>query len=155
MPDQASVTAALARWRATFVTAFVALLAIKLVIACTLAPFGDEAFYWQESRHLAFYASQARDRLAASRKAQVLTRMALKRFWAPVGSGIEPRSETAFVLQYLMGGPEGAKHVSRIDTKVDGLPGLAGLGLVRKAVAKYGVDPTRAVAARSGSLSAV
>ncbi len=54
MPDQASVTAALARWRATFVTAFVVLLAIKLVIACTLAPFGDEAFYWQESRHLAW-----------------------------------------------------------------------------------------------------
>ena len=30
------------------------LLAIKLAIAATLAPFGDEAFYWQESRHLAW-----------------------------------------------------------------------------------------------------
>ena len=54
MPDRGSVAAALAPWRAAFVTAFAVLLAIKLAIACTLAPFGDEAFYWQESRHLAW-----------------------------------------------------------------------------------------------------
>lgn len=30
------------------------LLLAKLAIACTLSPFGDEAFYWQESRHLAW-----------------------------------------------------------------------------------------------------
>ena len=54
MPDRGSVAAGLARWRASFVTAFAALLAIKLAIAATLAPFGDEAFYWQESRHLAW-----------------------------------------------------------------------------------------------------
>lgn len=111
----------------------------------------------QESRHLAFYASQARDRLAASRKARVITRQALKRFWAPVGSGIEPKAETTFVLQYLMGGPEGATTIARIDAKLDGLPGLAGLDLVRKAVAKYGVDHTRPVIDpdRSGAVSVV
>ncbi|WP_329740663.1 ArnT family glycosyltransferase [Dyella sp. A6] len=43
-----------ARWRAAFVTAFVIELSIKLAIAATLAPFADEAFYWQESRHLAW-----------------------------------------------------------------------------------------------------
>lgn len=45
---------ALARWRASFVTAFTVLLLLKLAIAATLAPFGDEAFYWQESRRLAW-----------------------------------------------------------------------------------------------------
>lgn len=50
----ASVAASLARWRGAFMAAFVVLAVLKLVIACTLSPFGDEAFYWQESRHLAW-----------------------------------------------------------------------------------------------------
>lgn len=54
MSGMASVAVRVARWRAAFVTTFVLLLFIKLVIAATLAPFGDEAFYWQESRHLAW-----------------------------------------------------------------------------------------------------
>ena len=36
----------------------------------------------QETKHVAFYASQARDRLAASKKAQVIARFALSKFWA-------------------------------------------------------------------------
>lgn len=36
------------RW---FWLLWLALGALKLVLAATLAPFGDEAFYWQESRH--------------------------------------------------------------------------------------------------------
>ncbi|MGA8113482.1 MAG: ferritin-like domain-containing protein [Actinocatenispora sp.] len=95
----------------------------------------------QETRHLAFYASQAKDRLERTAKARNLTRFALRAFWAPVGSSIQPKRETAFVLNYLMGGPEGAKHIDRIDRKLDELPGQGGLNLVRKAVAKYGVGP--------------
>ena len=49
-----SVAAAAARWRAAFVALFVPLSAAKLWLACTLPPFGDEAFYWQESRHPAW-----------------------------------------------------------------------------------------------------
>ena len=49
-----SVVAGLARWRAAFVTVFLCLLGMKLVLAAKLQPFGDEAFYWQESRHLAW-----------------------------------------------------------------------------------------------------
>src|ERR1700722_3970585 len=49
-----SVVAGIARWRAAFVTVFLCLLGMKLVLAATLQPFGDEAFYWQESRHLAW-----------------------------------------------------------------------------------------------------
>ena len=95
----------------------------------------------QETRHLAFYASQAKDRLARSAGARRLTRLAMKAFWGPVGSTIQPKRETAFVLNYLMGGVEGAKHIARIDRKMDEMPGLAGLSLVRRAVARYGVGP--------------
>ncbi|WP_281848363.1 glycosyltransferase family 39 protein [Dyella sp. GSA-30] len=54
MREESSVAVELRRWRDAFVTAFVGLLAIKLLIACTLSPFGDEAFYWMESRRLAW-----------------------------------------------------------------------------------------------------
>jgi hypothetical protein len=96
---------------------------------------------FQESRHLAFYNSQARERLERSERAQKLTRFALRRFWAPVGSTIQPKAETAFVLDYLMGGPEGEKHITRLDRKVDTLPGQVGLDLVSTAVAAFGVGP--------------
>ena len=41
------------RWRGTFWIVCTILLAVKVVLAAKLAPFGDEAWYWQESRHLA------------------------------------------------------------------------------------------------------
>jgi len=95
----------------------------------------------QETRHLAFYNSQARDRLAASARARKMTRFALNAFWTPVGSGIQPREETAFILDYLMGGEEGQKHITRLDKKVDTLPGQAGLYLLARQTGKYGVGP--------------
>lgn len=52
--DDTSVVAGLASWRAAFVTIFLCLLGVKLVLAATLQPLGDEAFYWQESRHPAW-----------------------------------------------------------------------------------------------------
>ncbi len=54
MRDQASVTSDAPRWRAGFLIAFTFLQALKLTLAAGLAPFVDEAFYWQESRHLAW-----------------------------------------------------------------------------------------------------
>ena len=50
----ASVVAGIARWRAAFVTVFLGLSLVKLLLALTVQPFGDEAFYWEESRHLAW-----------------------------------------------------------------------------------------------------
>ncbi|MGB6165205.1 MAG: hypothetical protein WBF75_22075 [Pseudonocardiaceae bacterium] len=93
----------------------------------------------QETRHVAFYASQARERLARSRAARLLTRLVLGVAWTPVGSGIMPAAETAFLLRYLMGGAEGARVVRQIDDKIDRLPGLAGMHLVSRAAARYGV----------------
>lgn len=54
MRDETSVASSTARWRAAFLTGFAISSAIKLWIAATLSPFVDEAFYWQESRHLAW-----------------------------------------------------------------------------------------------------
>lgn len=54
MHDIRSVAAAGTRWRAAFLAVFVIGLALKLIVAANLAPFVDEAFYWQESRHLAW-----------------------------------------------------------------------------------------------------
>lgn len=41
-----------ARWRSAFWMVWALLLTVKIALAATLAPFGDEAWYWQESRAL-------------------------------------------------------------------------------------------------------
>jgi hypothetical protein len=110
----------------------------------------------QETRHVAFYASQARERLERSRKAQRLTRLVLQAAWTPVGSGIMPAAETTFLLRYLMGGPAGARVIQQIDRRIDRLPGLAGMRLVSRAAARHGVGPDaarrgRSVVQRAGS----
>lgn len=88
----------------------------------------------QEARHIAFYATQARERLARSARAQRATRLALRKLWAPVGSAVMPEAETAFLLGYLMGDAEGRGHAQRIDRRVAALPGLAGLTIVQDAL---------------------
>lgn len=88
----------------------------------------------QETRHIAFYNSQARDRLARSRKAQRITRFALQRAWDPVGSGVMPEDDVVHLLSFLMGGPEGRAQARRIDQKIDRLPGLENLHLVERAL---------------------
>jgi len=49
MFERSSVAAATRSWRGMFLIIFVVALLLKVVIAATLSPFGDEAFYWQES----------------------------------------------------------------------------------------------------------
>ncbi|MEO8459088.1 MAG: glycosyltransferase family 39 protein [Dokdonella sp.] len=41
-------------WQRVFWIGLIAVTLVKIVLAATLQPFGDEAFYWQESRHLAW-----------------------------------------------------------------------------------------------------
>ncbi|HVA59772.1 MAG TPA: hypothetical protein VNG13_04440 [Mycobacteriales bacterium] len=91
----------------------------------------------QEARHIAFYATQARGRLARSAKAQRGTRWALRRLWAPVGSTVMPAVETRFLLDYLMGGSAGRRCAQRVERNIDRLPGLDGLQLVTRALDKY------------------
>ena len=88
----------------------------------------------QEGRHIDFYATQAKSRLSDSRAAQKVTRWALRRFWAPVGSGVVPDQEVDFLRSYLFGDPDGQAMADRIDRRVDRLPGLDGLHLLQGAV---------------------
>jgi hypothetical protein len=87
----------------------------------------------QEGRHIDFYAAQAAKRLAGNRRAQWLTRQALKRFWAPVGSDVMPKPEVHHLISYLFHGEGGGAMADRIDRRSDTLPGLSGLGLIGKA----------------------
>jgi hypothetical protein len=91
----------------------------------------------QEGRHIDFYGAQAANRLAASSKAQRITRFALKHFWAPVGTGVMPDPEVGFVINHLFGDNDGRSVVERIDRRIDALPGLRGLSLASAARAKY------------------
>jgi hypothetical protein len=102
----------------------------------------------QEGRHIDFYARQARERLEADLRAQRLTRLALRRFWSPVGATVMPSSEVAFLVDYLFGGDEGGTVVRRLDRRIEALPGLGGLRLLGDAVASLatpalGSDGTR------------
>ena len=94
----------------------------------------------QETRHVAFYASQARDRLAASKKAQVIARFALKKFWAPVGSGISSDEEVAHVMNRLFAGEEGRKLIRDVDSHIAKLPGMEGLTIVETALDARGIS---------------
>jgi len=88
----------------------------------------------QEGRHIDFYATQARQRLADSVAAQRITRFALRKFWSPVGAGVMPDSEVRFLGRHLFGGNDGREAARRIDRQIDRLPGLAGLHLVEGAI---------------------
>jgi hypothetical protein len=87
----------------------------------------------QEGRHIDFYSAQAARRLGGNRRAQWITRQALTRFWAPVGSDVMPDPEVRHLISFLFGGEDGAAMAARIDRRIDTLPGLGGLGLVMKA----------------------
>jgi hypothetical protein len=91
----------------------------------------------QEARHIAFYATEARERLAASPRAQKLVRFALDKLWAPVGSGVVPKEETAFLVQHLLCGADGTSWVRKLDQRLERLPGMNGLGLVGREVTRW------------------
>jgi hypothetical protein len=88
----------------------------------------------QEGRHAAYYASAARDLLTDDLRAQKVTRWFLRHEWAPVGNGDVPKIETSFATAYLFGAGEGMELIDRVEDRIDALPGLRGLNLVRSAI---------------------
>jgi hypothetical protein len=94
----------------------------------------------QEGRHVAFYAGEAEQRLARSRRTQWLCRQALRHLWRPVGSGVMPRTEVAFVIDQLFGDADGRKTAQRIDGRIGRLPGLSGLRLVEEAIDRHAAE---------------
>jgi hypothetical protein len=93
----------------------------------------------QEARHVAFYATQARERLGSSKKAQVLARFALKQAWGPVGSSVMEPEEVTHVMGHLFAGEEGMREIRKLDDHISRMPGLEGLTIVETAMKKYGV----------------
>ncbi len=84
----------------------------------------------QERRHFAWYYGSARERLAASRTAQWLTRLALGSLWAPVGAAVKGRAETARVVSHLFPGRRIEQVADELDRRIGALPGLAGVSLL-------------------------
>ncbi len=83
-----------------------------------------------ERRHFAFYRSQARLRLARSPRARRLTRWAMDRLWAPVGTGTRPQAETDFVVEHLFSGPDGLAAAREMDAVIRELPGFEGTHMI-------------------------
>lgn len=106
----------------------------------------------QEGRHIDFYAAEAHRRLADDRRAQRITRFALRHLWAPVGSTVMPAEEVRFLVRYLFGGKDGASTAARVDRRIDRLPNLAGLRLITTAVARASDEALRLPAFRPGLL---
>ncbi|HJQ85190.1 MAG TPA: acyl-ACP desaturase, partial [Candidatus Binatia bacterium] len=82
-----------------------------------------------ESRHFAFYYEQAARWLARPGAARV-ARFLVDRFWAPVGSGVQPADETRFLARHLLGGDDGRAAARTVDRQVRRLPGFADVELL-------------------------
>jgi hypothetical protein len=93
----------------------------------------------QESRHIAFYATQARKRLEASGRARAITRFVMSRFWGPVGSGVMPEEEVDHVMRHLFSGVDGLREMRKLDEQIAELPGLEGLTVLAEAFRRRGL----------------
>jgi hypothetical protein len=90
----------------------------------------------QEGRHIDYYRSRAVE-LLADRSAQRTTRRVLRFLWRPVGAKAMPAEETRHLVRTLFGGEDGGAVAARVDRRIDRLPGLSGLGLVRRGLDRY------------------
>jgi hypothetical protein len=88
-----------------------------------------------------FFAEAATEALSHSPAARALARRRLATRTWPIGADREPAAATAHALQTLFG-PD-RSWAAAIDSRIDALPGLAGLDLVRRTVRKPGRPPIR------------
>ena len=82
-----------------------------------------------ESRHFSFYYRQAELRLSRPAVARV-ARILVDRFWAPVGSGVQPQCELRFMACYLFSDARGRAAARKADDTIRRLPGFATVGLL-------------------------
>jgi hypothetical protein len=82
-----------------------------------------ERIVLDEARHFFFYYRQAEIRLGRPGAARV-ARFLVDHFWAPVGSGVQPRKELCFLARYLFAGPEGRAAARKVDGTIRRLPGF-------------------------------
>lgn len=91
----------------------------------------------QETRHVAFYTTQARERLESSPKARGLVRTILEKYWKPVGSGIMEEDEVRHVMGHLFAGH--GEELDKLDRRMQRLPGLEGIAMFRSAFGRLGI----------------
>jgi hypothetical protein len=92
----------------------------------------------QEGRHIDFYRDHAVRHLDSSPAARRTTRAMIRALWHPVGAKVMPEPETRHLVATLFSDEPGRTVAARIDRRVDGLPGLDGMGLMHRALASYG-----------------
>ena len=88
-----------------------------------------ERIMLDESRHFFFYYRQADIRLRRRGVARV-ARLLVDRFWAPVGSGVQPGGELTFMARYLFGDEDGRSAARKVDETIRRLPGFATVRLL-------------------------
>lgn len=87
----------------------------------------------QERRHFAWYLRRAKRTLQGSSRARFLTRQALRFNWVPVGAGVHTAEEVSRLFRVLFyPRADALRVVADIDRKIESLPGLSGLGLMRR-----------------------
>jgi demethoxyubiquinone hydroxylase (CLK1/Coq7/Cat5 family) len=91
----------------------------------------------QETRHVAFYSTQARQALDRSPSAPKLVRTLMEKAWRPVGSGVMEQEEVRDVMGYLFTGQAAA--LDKLDQSLARLPGLDGLAVFRTAFTGMGI----------------
>lgn len=82
-----------------------------------------ERIILDESRHFSFYYRQAEIRMRRRGVARV-ARFLVDRFWAPVGSGVQPDAELRFLATYLFAGLDGRAAARKVDDTIRRLPGF-------------------------------
>ena len=88
-----------------------------------------ERIMLDESRHFFFYYRQAEIRLRRRSVARV-ARLLVDRFWAPVGSGVQPDHELEFISRYLFADADGVAAARKVDETIRRLPGFATVQLL-------------------------
>jgi hypothetical protein len=88
-----------------------------------------------ESRHFAFYYAQAARWLARPGAARI-ARFLVDRFWAPVGSGVQPAGETRFLARWLLGDDDGRAAARKVDATIRRLPGFGDVALLEAWIAR-------------------
>jgi hypothetical protein len=84
----------------------------------------------QEAVHFAFYREMAAQRLRDNRRAQRLTRWVMTHLWSPVGVGLRSREDADRLMRGVFADEPG--EVRAIDARIDRLPGLDDLDLVKR-----------------------
>jgi rubrerythrin len=107
----------------------------------------------QERRHFAYYFNQARLRLADNKRNQKFCRYIVRKFYAPVGSGVKTDAEGARLVAQLFPGERVFEVMSYIERRMAQLPGMQGLDACTKWAEK--IQPILPVEMRSQARSPV